>query len=83
MRNATFRLLTASLLQVMGRLAVARLSYHGGLLQLVHFNLAIVTMYHGFLRRSLVSRASLVSMFSFCRHTRFRYFGSVVPFYVI
>ena len=28
--------------------------YHGGLLWLVHFNPAIVSMYHGFLRRLLV-----------------------------
>ena len=58
-------------------------TYHGGLLWLVHFNSAIVSMYHGFLRRSLVFRASLVSMFFYCRHPRYRYFGSVVPVYVV
>ena len=57
--------------------------YHGGLLWLVHFNPAIVSMYHGFLRRSLVFRASLVSMFFYCRHPRYRYFGSVAPVYVV
>ena len=33
--------------------------YHGGLLWLVHFDPAIVSMYHGFPRRSLVFRALL------------------------
>ena len=57
--------------------------YHGGLLRLVHFDPAIVSVYHGFLRRSLICRASLALMFSNCRHLRFRYFGSVVPVYVV
>ena len=57
--------------------------YHGGLLQLVHFDPAIVSVYHGFLRCSLICRASLALMFSNCRHLRFRYFGSVVPVYVV
>ena len=43
----------------------------------------IVSVYHGFLRRSLICRASLALMFSNCRHLRFRYFGSVVPVYVV
>ena len=50
--------------------------YHGGLLRLVHFDPAIVSVYHGFIRRSLICRASLALMFSDCRHPRFRYFGS-------
>ena len=57
--------------------------YHNGLLRLVHFDLGIVSVYHGFLRRSLICRASLALMFSNCRHPRFRYFGSVVPVYVV
>ena len=57
--------------------------YHGGLLRLVHFDPAIVSVYHGFIRRSLICRASLALMFSNCRHPRFRYFGSVVPVYVV
>ena len=57
--------------------------YHGGLLWLVHFNPAIVSIYHGLLRCSLIFCASLVSMFFYCRHPRFRYFGSVVPVYVV
>ena len=56
--------------------------HHGGLLQLVHFDPAIVSVYHGFLRRSLICRAS-PAMFSNYRHPRFRYFGSVVPVYVV
>ena len=56
--------------------------YHGGLLQLVHFDPAIVSVYHGSLRRSMICSASLALMFSNCRHPRFRYFGSVVPAYV-
>ena len=66
-----------------GRLVVHGIIYHGGLLWLVHFDPAIVSVYHGFLRRSLVFRVSLVLMFSYCRHPCFRYFGSVVPVYVI
>ena len=57
--------------------------YHNGLLRLVHFDPGIVSVYHGFLRRSLICRASLALMFSNCRHPRFRYFGSVVPVYVV
>ena len=57
--------------------------YHGGLLRLVHFDPAIVSVYHGFLRRSLICRASPALMFSNYRHPRFRYFGSVVPVYVV
>ena len=63
-----------------GRLVVHGIIYHGGLLWLVHFDPAIVSVYHGFLRRSLVFRVSLVLMFSYCRHPRFRYFGSVALF---
>ena len=57
--------------------------YHGGLLRLVHFDPAIVFVYHGFLKPSLICRASLALMFSNWRHPRFRYFGFVVPVYVV
>ena len=57
--------------------------YHGGLLRLVHFDPAIVFVYYGFLGRSLICRASLALMFSNWRHPRFRYFGFVVPVYVV
>ena len=57
--------------------------YHDGLLQLVHFDPAIVSMYHSFLRRSLICLASLALMFSNGRHPCFRYFRSVVPVYVV
>ena len=57
--------------------------YHNGLLRLVHFDLGIVSVYHDFLRRSLICRASPALMFSNYRHPRFRYFGSVVPVYVV
>ena len=58
--------------------------YHGGLLWLVHFNPAIVSMYHGFLRRSLVFLCVVgFDVFFYCRHPRSRYFGSVVPVYVV
>ena len=46
--------------------------YHGGLLRLVHFDPAIVFVYHGFLKRSLICRASLALMFSNWRHPLFR-----------
>ena len=53
----------------------------------VHFDPAIVSTYHGFLRRSLVFRASFAQMFSYGRHPatgiRFRYFDFVTPVYVI
>ena len=42
--------------------------YNGGLLRLVHFDLAIVSVYHGFLRHSLISHALLALMFSNCWH---------------
>ena len=42
--------------------------YNGGLLRLVHFDLAIVSVYHGFLRHSLISCALLVLLFSNCWH---------------
>ena len=51
-----------------------------GPLWLVHCDPVIISTCHGFLRRSLVFRVSLILMFSYCRHPRFRYFGSVVPF---
>ena len=57
--------------------------YRGGLLRLVHFDPAIVFVYYGFLGRLLICRASLALMFSICRHPRFRYFGFVVPVYVV
>ena len=57
--------------------------HHGGPLLLVHFDPAIVSVYHGFLRHSLICRTSLALMFSNCQHPRFRYFGSVVPVYVV
>ena len=57
--------------------------YHGGLLRLVHFDPAIVFVYHGFLKRSLICRASLALMFSNWQHPRFRYFGFVVLVYVV
>ena len=35
---------------------------------MVHFDLAVVSVYHGFLRHSLISRALLALMFINCWH---------------
>ena len=42
--------------------------YHSGLLRLMHFDPAIVSVYHGFLGRSLICCASLALMVSNCRY---------------
>ena len=76
---ATFRLLTASLLQAMGSTG----SGTALCMAVVRCDWRVSIRYGVFVRRPLTCRSPLVFMFFYCRHPRFRYFGSVVPIDVV
>ena len=84
MKNATFRIFTASLTQAMGStgcgMAICIMVVFSDWCISIRL-LFPCTMVSLGVRRFF--RASLVLMFSYCRNPRFRYFGSVVPVYVI
>ena len=83
MWNSTFRLLTANLLQAMGSTGCGTAFYI--MVVCCDWCISIRLCFHvpWFPQAIAGFSCVVVLMFSYCRHPRFRYFGSVVLVYVI